>query len=228
MDFDGFQKLTLLDFPGKVACTLFTGGCNFRCPFCHNASLVLQPESIFTEETILQTLRKRQGILDGVCITGGEPLMQKQLPDFLRKVRDLGLTIKLDTNGAFPQQLRQLVADGLVDYVAMDIKNAPNQYAKTVGLDTFDISPIMESVSFLLANGIEYEFRTTVVSELHNDESFHEIGAWIATAKRYFLQAFSDSGNLLSSNVSGCNPDEMERFRQICAEYIPNTTLRGM
>ena len=228
MNFDGVQTLTLLDYPEQVACTLFTGGCNFRCPFCHNASLVMYPESVWEGDAVLAFLKKRQGVLDGVCVTGGEPLLQKELPAFLELVKNMGYKVKLDTNGAFPEKLAELVGAQLVDYVAMDVKNSPQLYAKTIGLDTYDLKDVEKSVDFLLGDNVQYEFRTTVVREFHQDESFHAIGKWIGGAKKYFLQAFSDNDNLICSNLSGYNAIEMEQFRQIALAYVPNTQLRGV
>ena len=229
MQIKGLQKLTLLDFPERTACTVFTGGCNFCCPFCHNASLVLRPAEVtgIHEEEFFRFLSKRQGILDGVAITGGEPLLQPDLPDFIQKIRALGFQIKLDTNGSFPGRLKTLVADGLVDYVAMDIKNSPIRYGETVGVKNFDLSPILESVEFLLSGTVDYEFRTTVVRELHSDEDFVRIGAWIGGAKRYFLQQFIDSGDLIQSGYSACSDAQMEQFRQIVARTVPSAQLRG-
>ena len=186
----GLQKMTLLDYPGLVACTVFTGGCNFRCPFCHNAPLVL-PERMSSDdrtEEVLSFLRKRQGLLDGVAITGGEPLLHADLPEFLRKIRDLGYKIKLDTNGSFPDRLRAVVEEGLVDRVAMDIKNAPLLYGKTIGISGFDIEPVERSKNFLLEGCVAYEFRTTVVYGLHTEESLCAAARWLEGAREYYLQ----------------------------------------
>lgn len=226
----GFQKMTMLDYPGKVACTVFTGGCNFRCPFCHNASLVteIDGDNIWEESEIIEYLYKRKGIIDGVCITGGEPLMQKDIGDFIAKVRETGLPVKLDTNGSYPDKLKALVADGLIDYVAMDIKNSKAKYPATVGLDNYDISNIEESVNFLLQDKVDYEFRTTVVREFHTADDIADITDWIAGAKRYFLQGFVDSGNLIGNNLSALTPQEMVEICTVAQEKIPNTVLRGI
>ena len=185
----GLQKMTLLDFPGRVACTVFSSGCNFRCPFCHNAGLVL-PEAdrsmLLDQAEVLAFLRKRQGLLDGVCLTGGEPLLFEENLDFMREIKALGYAVKLDTNGAFPERLKQAVAEGLADYVAMDIKNAPEAYAETAGLRV-DPEKIRASVAFLLSGAVPYEFRTTVVLPFHTAERMEEIGQWIAGAEKYFL-----------------------------------------
>ena len=194
MNIQGFQKLTLLDFPGKMACTVFTAGCNLRCPFCHNSRLVIDPEktSEYSVDEILAYLKKRQGILDGVAITGGEPLLQPDIDEFIKKVRELGFAVKLDTNGTFPDRLKALVEQGLLDYVAMDVKNSPSGYSETVGIGGYDISKIQESIGFLLENKVDYEFRTTVVREFHSVFEIDGIGKMIKGAKRHYLQAFVD------------------------------------
>ena len=227
----GLQKLTLLDYPGKVACTVFTGGCNFRCPFCHNAPLVL-PELIgqdTDEERVLSFLRKRQGILDGVAVTGGEPLLHKDMVGFLEKVKALGYKIKLDTNGSFPDRLRELISAGLVDRVAMDIKNAPELYAKTVGLPSLDLAPIERSKELLLRGDVDYEFRTTVVKGLHTGESIIGAAKWIAGAKEYYLQQFKDSGNVIAIEGLGeYNEKEMHALARAAAQYVPSVQVRGV
>ena len=226
----GFQKMTMLDFPGKVACTVFTGGCNFRCPFCHNASLVteIDEDNLWEESEILGYLHKRKGIIDGVCITGGEPLMQKDIADFIRKVRETGMPVKLDTNGSYPDKLRALVEEGLIDYVAMDIKNSGEKYPVTVGLEKYDIGTIEESVSFLLSGAVDYEFRTTVVKEFHTADDIRAIAEWISGADKYFLQGFVDSGNLIGSDLSAYTPQEMVEICTAAQEILPNTVLRGI
>ena len=227
----GLQKTTLLDYPGHVACTVFTGGCNFRCPFCHNSSLVL-PERIcggMTEDEIMAFLKKRVGVLDGVAITGGEPLLHKDMPDFLRKVRELGYKIKLDSNGSFPEMLEHIVSEGLVDRVAMDIKNAPQLYGKTVGLESFDVKAVERSKNFLLEGKVEYEFRTTAVKGLHSEESIREAAKWIEGAKEYYLQQFKDSGDVLRLDGLGAfNEEEMNLLKQAAAEFVPVVQLRGI
>lgn len=227
MQFHGFQKLTLLDFPGKVACTLFTGGCNFRCPFCHNAGLVTHVEqAAYPEEAVLSYLEKRKGVLDGVCVTGGEPLLQAGLPAFLERVKALGYAVKLDTNGSFPDRLKALVAAGLVDYVAMDIKNAPEQYALTAGAEV-DLAAVEESVSFLLSGAVDYEFRTTLVAELHTAADMEAIGMWIRGAKRYFLQTFRDSGDLIGAGYSALPAETTRAFKEIAQKYVVCAQIRG-
>ena len=227
----GLQKLTLLDYPGHVACTVFTGGCNFRCPFCHNAPLVL-PELIgqdTDEERVLSFLRKRQGILDGVAVTGGEPLLHKDMVGFLEKVKALGYKIKLDTNGSFPDRLRELISAGLVDRVAMDIKNAPELYAKTVGLPSLDLAPIERSKELLLRGDVDYEVRTTVVKGLHTGESIIGAAKWIAGAKEYYLQQFKDSGNVIAIEGLGeYSEKEMHALARAAAQYVPSVQVRGV
>lgn len=227
----GLQKLTLLDFPGRVACTVFTGGCNFRCPFCHNAPLVL-PEQIrpdTDEEQVLNFLKKRQGVLEGVAVTGGEPLLNRDIELFLRKLRDMGYRIKLDTNGSFPDKLTELVNAGLVDRVAMDIKNSPALYGKTVGLDAPDMTAIERSKDFLLKGNVEYEFRTTVVKGLHTPESIRETARWIAGAKEYYLQQFKDSGSVMKPEGLGAfDEKEMHTLAGIAAEFVPSVQVRGV
>ncbi len=228
MFFAGFQKLTLLDYPEKVACILFTMGCNFRCPFCHNASLVRAEEKPqITEAEVLAFLQKRQGILEGVCISGGEPLLYDGLGEFIKKVKSLGYSVKLDTNGSFPERLKALVREGLVDYVAMDIKNSFDNYDKTTGIKT-DLNNIKESIGFLLSGEVEYEFRTTLVKELHTDADMESIGKMIKGAKRYFLQNFVDSGDVLCENMHPLTENELEKMLQIAKKYVSNTICRGV
>lgn len=225
----GLQKTTLLDYPSKVAATVFTGGCNFRCPFCHNASLVtrIEPQNEIPEEEVLSFLKKRRGILDGICITGGEPLLQKDIADFCKKVKELGLLIKLDTNGSRPNELRTLVSEGLIDYIAMDIKNSKSLYARTCGITEFPAG-VEESVSLIMSGSIPYEFRTTVVRELHTKDSISELCQWIAGAERYYLQSFKDSGDLIEDGFSDLCAGEMEELLAIAKAYVPTAELRGI
>ncbi len=226
----GFQKLTLLDFPGHTACTVFTGGCNMRCPFCHNALLVTEVSELQTQEEkeIFDYLEKRKGILDGVAVTGGEPLIQSDIKDFLRRVRALGYKIKLDTNGTRPELLREIVSEKLVDYVAVDIKNSPEKYEKTVGIPGFSLEPVRETVKYLLENHVDYEFRTTVVREFHDISDIAGIAEWISGAPRYFLQAFSDSGNLIGENLHGHDKKTMEEMKKAAENHGLRTEIRGM
>lgn len=225
----GLQKTTLLDFPGKVACTVFTGGCNFRCPFCHNGSLVLRPNDVdsINEEEIFSYLKKRKGILDGVCITGGEPLLNKDIVEFIRKIKEIGLLVKLDTNGSYPQVLSTLIEERLVDYVAMDIKNSLEKYALTIGLDEYP-EEIKESIRIIMSGKIPYEFRTTVVRELHTSEDIEHIAREICGAENYFLQCFKDSGDLIGSGYSAYSEEEMKAMLDIVIKWVPNARLRGV
>lgn len=226
MRLGGLQKLTLLDFPGHVACTVFLQGCNFRCPFCHNSPLI-RGTDIFSRGEFFSFLEKRKGLLDGVAVTGGEPLLSPDLPSFLSEIKALGYPVKLDTNGSFPERLEALIKDGLVDYVAMDIKNAPEKYAFTAGADGF-LSAVERSASFLMGGSLPYEFRTTVVAEHHTTEDFHKIGQWLQGAALYFLQSYVDSGDILVSGLHAPTKDEMANYLAIAREYIPNTKLRGI
>ena len=228
MTINGFQKMTLLDYPGKVACTLLTGGCNFRCPFCHNAVLVTGGCSeSYSEEEILSYLEKRKGILDGVCITGGEPLLQKDITDFIRKIKALGYSVKLDTNGSFPDRLKSLVDEGLVDYVAMDIKNSIEKYPLTAGCDQKLIPFIEESIDFLLSGKVDYEFRTTVVKEFHNADDIFSLAKRIEGAEKYYLQFFEDSGGLLCEGLSAVDKDTMEAMRMKAEPFVKRAEVRG-
>ena len=229
MRIDGLQTLTLLDYPGKVACTVFTSGCNMRCPFCHNASLVCGEVPPFMEkEEFFAFLKKRTGVLDGVCVTGGEPLLQEGLIPFLLEVKEKGFTTKLDTNGLLHDRLRAVVEAGAVDYVAMDIKNCKARYAETAGVPGLDLAPIEKSVQFLMEGSVDYEFRTTVVKELHNKADFDEIGRWLKGAKHYFLQSFKDSGDILSPGLSPMEKADLLEIRDRLRAEIPGVELRGV
>ena len=227
MLFAGLQKLTLLDYPGHTACTVFTQGCDFRCPFCHNASLLetgVTPEYPVEESEILSFLKKRQGTLDGVAITGGEPLLHPELRDFILRVRELGFKVKLDTNGNHPDFLRALIDQGLVDMVAMDIKNCPEHYARTIGVPGFDLSPIRESAALLMENRVPYEFRTTVTGELHSAEDMRGIGEWLRGDRPYFLQAFMDSGHVLRPGLTAPTAEKISA--RSCCPICPRP-VRG-
>lgn len=229
MRIDGLQTLTLLDYPGKVACTVFTSGCNMRCPFCHNASLVCGEVPPFMEkEEFFAFLKKRAGVMDGVCVTGGEPLLQEDLIPFLLEVKEHGFTTKLDTNGLLHDRLRAVVEAGAVDYVAMDIKNSKTHYAETAGVPGLDLAPIEKSVQFLMEGKVDYEFRTTVVKELHNKADFDEIGQWLKGAKRYFLQSFKDSGDILSPGLSPMEKADLLEIRDRLRAVISVVELRGV
>lgn len=230
MRFAGFQKLTLLDFPGKTACTAFSPGCNLRCPFCHNASLALcqsGPEEIPAEE-ILSYLERRRGLIDGICLTGGEPTLQADLAEFCRQARARGALVKLDTNGTRPQALAELIGQGLVDYVAMDVKNGPSRYAETAGLETMDVSPVRESVALLKKGLVPYEFRTTVVASLHDEASLREAAEWLRGAQRWFLQQFVDSGGCLQSGLSAYSEETLHAFAEKLRPIVPEIFVRGV
>lgn len=229
--FVGLQKLTLLDYPGKVACTLFTRGCNFRCPFCHNASLVVKADEqqSYANSEIIAFLKKRQGILDGVAISGGEPTLVKGLYEFISDVKSLGYSVKLDTNGTNPALIKRLIDDKLVDYVAMDIKNSPEKYAYTCGLpENYDLSKIEESKNILMVGRVDFEFRTTVAKPFHTEEDFIKIGEWIKGSEKYFLQQFKDSGDIIGQEISPYNESEMEKFLSLLLPFVPNSQLRGL
>lgn len=230
MIFHGFQKMTLLDYPNKVACTLFTGGCNFRCPFCHNASLVthIGDGEVYSENEVLDYLEKRKGLLDGVCISGGEPLLQGDIPEFLSAVKKLGYSTKLDTNGSFPDKLADLAKSGLVDYVAMDIKNCKEKYALTAGVPDLDIESIEKSVDFLLGGDIDFEFRTTVVKQFHTVDDIKAIGEWIKGAPRYFLQNFVDSGDLIGGGLEPVDRQTLEKMQDVVCGFVDFTKIRGI
>jgi pyruvate formate lyase activating enzyme len=226
----GLQKLTLLDFPDKMACTLFTFGCNFRCPFCHNASLVLAEradDAVMPEEEFFTFLSRRRGILEGVCISGGEPTLQPDLPAFIARIKDMGYAVKLDTNGYRPAVLKSLVEAGLLDYVAMDIKNSLPLYGKTVGIEHFDTKPVEESMDYLMEGRVPFEFRTTLVRGLHTVVSIRDMGRRLAGGEKFFLQAFEDSGDLIRSGMEGISPSETEVLLAALREHIPNAQIRG-
>ena len=226
----GLQKLTLLDFPGHTACTVFTGGCNFRCPFCHNASLVVRPQEqpVIDLSEFFDFLKKRRGLLDGVAITGGEPTLQSDLPDFIREIRSLGFAVKLDTNGYKPEVLQTLLSDSLLDFIAMDIKAAPSNYAAVCGLTVVDMNAIQESIGLIMASGVPYEFRTTYVKGLHTAADAEGIGRWIQGTHRYFLQNFKDSGDILKAGNDSFSKEEMEEFLSLVRVFLPCADIRGM
>jgi len=224
----GLQKLTLLDYPGQVACTVFTCGCNFRCPFCHNASLVTGSDGPLEEESeVLAFLRKRKGILDGVCVTGGEPLLHEELFGFARQVKELGFKLKLDTNGSFPDRLEKMISEGLSDYVAMDIKNAPAKYAATIGGRDF-LPQVRRSVELLKEGRVPFEFRTTVTGNLHEAADFAAIGEWIAGAEKYFLQPFLASGDVLAPDADyTLDAARVTEFLNAVRPFVPAAAVRG-
>ena len=228
MRIQGLQKLTLLDFPGVISATVFLGGCNLRCPFCHNGTLVLSPSSCekISEDDLFEFLESRRGKLSGVCVTGGEPTLYPDLKNFIKRIKDMSFAVKLDTNGTNPDLLSELIDEGLVDYVAMDIKNSPEKYAVTVGTSC-DMEKIGRSVEVLLSDKVDYEFRTTVVKELHTEDDFLKISKWIKGAKRYFLQTFEDSGDLIGSGFSAYSREESEAILRQILPYVPNAQIRS-
>lgn len=228
MKISGFQKLTLLDFPGHTACTLFTSGCNMRCPFCHNTPLVTgEAEESYSEEEILSYLKKRQGILDGVAITGGEPLLHKDIGDFIRKIKEAGYKVKLDTNGSKSDILQSLITDGLVDFIAMDIKNTPEKYAITSG-SSIPYSEIEKSIEIIKNSEIPHEFRTTVVREFHRSEDILEIAKMLGKSEKYYLQQFKDSGDILCEGCSAHPEETLMKMAERASEFVLLCETRGV
>ena len=230
----GLQKMTLLDFPGKIACTVFLGGCNFRCPFCHNSELFMgKPEKLMEDEEFFKFLKSRKGLLDGVCVSGGEPTLYKNLPEFLAKIKELGFLVKLDTNGSRPALVKELVEKNLVDYIAMDVKNSPAMYAQTVGLESMDLAPIEESLRFLIGGTVPYELRTTLVSQLHTEEFIQDMGAWLGglvtgmKPKQLFLQSFVDRDTGLFAGLSAPETDTTAKFAKILEPFCQRVTVRN-
>ncbi|MCI9198071.1 MAG: anaerobic ribonucleoside-triphosphate reductase activating protein [Lachnospiraceae bacterium] len=226
----GFTKTTLLDYPGKVAATIFLGGCNFRCPFCHNAPLVLAPEQepAFPLEEILHFLEKRRKILDGVCISGGEPTLDPDLRSLCRSIKALGYPIKLDTNGTDPGLLRGLAGEQLIDHIAMDVKSSPEHYASLTGMDGPDLDRIAQSIQWLLTDPLPYEFRTTVVRELHTEADIIRISQWIVGARAYFLQAYQDAPQVMQPGFTAYPKEEMEHLCDLVRPAVPSVRLRGI
>lgn len=238
MKIHGLQKMTLLDFPGHVACTVFLGGCDLRCPFCHNYELATgKVPPVLEEDELFAFLAKRKGLLDGVAITGGEPCLHRDLPDFMSRIRQMGFAVKFDTNGTHPEMLREVLAGELADYVAMDVKNSPAKYALTAGMNReadprFTDPPIVravgESIRILMESGADYEFRTTVVDELHKEEDFEDIGRWIEGAKRYFLQCFTDRDTVPYGGLHAPSKAKLEACAAIARRYVRDVQIRGV
>ena len=230
MQIHGLNKTTLLDYPEHVAATVFVGGCNFRCPFCHNSDLVLNPSSqpMIEETEILDFLRKRKNVLTGVCITGGEPTLQSDLERFIRQIKEMGYLVKLDTNGYRPDVLRSLTEQNLIDYIAMDIKSGETGYAEATGLADIDMSKIKESIDFIMTCGVQYEFRTTVVKGLHKKTDFEEIAGLIKGCDKYFLQNYKDNENVILPGFAGFSKEELEEFAEVVRPYVENISLRGI
>ena len=230
----GLQKMTLLDYPGKIACTVFLGGCNFRCPFCHNSELFMgKPEKLMEDEEFFKFLQSRKGLLDGVCVSGGEPTLYKDLPAFIARIKEMGYLVKLDTNGSRPEVVKKLVEENLVDYIAMDVKNSPAMYAQTVGLETMDLAPIEESLRLLIDGNVDYELRTTLVSQLHSAASIQDMGQWLVSIvtgkkpKRLFLQSFVDRDTVLFSGLSAPEPETTKEFQKILVPFVQTVTVRN-
>lgn len=229
MEILGLQKLTLLDYPKKCAATIFLGGCNFRCPFCHNGDLVCDNFPLpLSEDEVFTFLKKRQGILDGVCITGGEPLLNKDIASLIVKIRSLGYLIKLDTNGSNPTLLKELLDDGVINYAAMDIKNSLGKYPESIGISDFNTESITASAEILINSGIDYEFRTTVVSELHEKSDFEKIGAWLKGCKNFYLQKFEDSEYVIQKGLHSPSDEQLREYAEILKKYIKNVGIRGI
>ncbi|MCQ2435881.1 MAG: anaerobic ribonucleoside-triphosphate reductase activating protein [Clostridia bacterium] len=226
----GLQKTTLLDFPGKVACTVFTGGCNLRCPFCHNSLLVLNPndQPDLDIDEFFTFLSKRRGILDGVAITGGEPLLNLDIEEFIGRIRDMGFLIKLDTNGFFPDRLEKLIDDGMLDYIAVDIKNTREKYGVTVGVPDINLAPLDRTISILSRAKVPYEYRTTAVAEYHTPDDFDKIGCWISGCPAYFIQAYKDSGSVISEGLHPLSDDGYRACLEKASNHLPNASLRGI
>ncbi len=229
MKIHGINKLTLLDYPGKLACLLFTGHCNYRCPFCHNASLVLCPDTqpVISDPEIFDFLKKRRGVLEGVCISGGEPTLHQGLEEFIKKIRELGFAVKLDTNGTNPDVLYRLLEQGLLDMTAMDIKNSPEKYALTCGLAHIDLEPVKESTALLMKSSTAYEFRTTLVQEFHSLSDMEAIGQWLHGASHYYLQSFKDSGDLIGHDLHACSKEDLLHFLDVAHPHFQHVSLRG-
>ncbi|HBY21221.1 MAG: anaerobic ribonucleoside-triphosphate reductase activating protein [Clostridiales bacterium GWE2_32_10] len=230
MNIKGLIKTSLIDYPGKIATTIFVGGCNLRCPYCHNGDLVLTPNNLktYTESEVWEHIEKRKKLLDGICITGGEPTLYDDLPDFIEKIKDHGLLVKLDTNGTNPEMLKKLLDNNSLDYVAMDIKNSREKYSLTTNINVADLVKVDESIKLLIDSNIDYEFRTTVVRELHDEENFHEMGKWINGAKRYYLQQYEESDKQIKKGFSAYDVAELLRFRDIMNEYVGKVNVRGV
>ena len=229
----GLQRLTLLDFPGRVGCTIFLGGCNLRCPFCHNGGIVRGEEDDISLEELLSFLDSRVGRLQGVCVSGGEPTLYSDLPELLSEIKSRGFEVKLDTNGTNPELLDRLINDGLVDYVAMDIKNSQEKYPKTAGLfskteaeNSKLIDNIKTSAALLMQGRVDFEFRTTLVRELHDESDMISIGKWLAGGEKYFLQTYRDEGDLIVGGFTAYNKEETEQLLAALREYIPNAEIR--
>jgi pyruvate formate lyase activating enzyme len=225
----GLQKTTLLDYPSLVACTVFTGGCNMRCIYCHNAPLVLSPGSVpaVDEELFFDFLKKRRGVLQGVCISGGEPTLQGDIREFAAAVKSLGYRVKLDTNGLESGVLKSLISSKVLDMIAMDIKSCPEDYPRVCGIDDALIPEVIKSARLIMESGLDYEFRTTVPGGVFDGECFEKIGRWIEGSRAYYLQPFKDSGHCMTSGLREPSEEELFAYRDIMLGYVKNTGIRG-
>lgn len=230
MKIQGIQKLTLLDYPEKIACTIFTNGCNLRCPFCQNGSLVLESRyksDNISKKELLEFLEKRENILDGICISGGEPLINEDIFELLQEIKKIGYLIKLDTNGTFPEKIEKAIKEKLVDYIAMDIKNSRDKYLKTSGINNLDISKIEKSVEILKKSNIDYEFRTTIIEEYHDKQDIKEISNWLKGSNKYFLQYYTYSEDIIGEKLTKPSKDTMEKYKNILEKNIKTVEIRG-
>lgn len=229
MELFGMEKLSLVDYDGFVSATVFTGSCNFRCGFCHNASLVVDYKNlqILPEEEVFEYLTKRKGVLEGLCITGGEPTLQKDLPLFAEKIKKIGYSVKVDTNGTNPEMVKTLWENKLADYFAMDIKNNKEDYAKIIGFDLYDTKNVQKTVDYFMENDVNYEFRTTLIKEYHKKENVEKIGKWIGGAKKYFMQKFKNGENCLTQSLNEVPTETAKEYLEIMKKYIPDSKLRG-
>ena len=230
MKIGGFQKTTLLDYPEHVSAIIWTVGCNFRCPFCYNTGLVYEESDLFSEDEILSFLDKRKAFLEALTISGGEPFLQKDLKNFCKKVKNLGYKIKIDTNGTFPDKLKEMIDEKLVDYISMDIKAPKEKYEKLSGVKT-DIEKINKSIEILQNSDIDYEFKTTVVPEFLEDKDIQEIAKWIKGSNKYFLQQFKNDIPVIKSDLASLKPYSEEYLQNILKEvkpYFSKCKLRGI
>ena len=223
----GLEKLSLVDYGNYACAVVFTGGCNFRCPFCHNGGLVLEKSNEIQYLEVMDYLQKRKGLLDAVCVSGGEPTLQPHLIDFLRKLKDMGFKVKLDTNGSNPKVLKEIIDLQLVDYVAMDIKNNFENYSEIIGLQCLDINKIIQSVHLLKENKVDYEFRTTLVNEFHKKSNIEKMAKELNGAKKLYLQKFVDNDNCLNSGLHSVSNELANEFVAILSKEIKCVTLRG-
>jgi pyruvate formate lyase activating enzyme len=227
MRISGIEKLSLVDYPGYCCAVIFTGGCNFLCPFCHNSGLVEGNYQTLDNDEIMAFLKKRFGMLEAVVISGGEPTLQHDLIDFIREIKAIGYKVKLDTNGTNPKTLKKIVDEGLVDYVAMDIKNAFELYPQITGKPEIDIHKIRESVEILKSGGVDYEFRTTLVKQYHDKDAIRCMAQDIAGAKRVYLQHFVDNDNCISAGLNDVSKVEAEEYKSMLSDSIGEVLLRG-